>query len=257
MEYRTLVYEPVDQGTVCAIVAKDVRPAARAVAEGLVRAGLTESNESLRTVVALTSRLAVGSGGGIVSLEHTGDRLIAAGLLGLELQRRGANVIARPEGPQYEALVGTTVSAELTGALAVGLTLSGDTLAVTLGYATLDKDADVRLQKTTLLGEAAEPLRRVIGMFRLATEPRAAGIAAREILAWILWPAIATQNEQSARLGEALKRWRSGASPVLSALVLAPPAIAAVCSRGADIDGVTTAFVAINSDLFNRLVLVS
>ncbi len=254
MDYKTLVYELVDRAAVVAVVSREVRPASRAVADGLVRAGLTEDNESFRTVSALTSRLAQGSGGGVLSLELGTERLIAAGLLGLELERRGAAVIGRPEGPQYVGLLGE-MATDSSGALAIALSTGAKgALAVTVGYSTLDQAADIKTNRGTLGGAVGDRVRRVLSVLRLARNDTPAGTAALELLSWVLFPAIAANIERGQQFVKELAEWREGAEPDLSVLLLAPSS-ASGNGKALELAGAPVSVVQLNTDLFNRLVI--
>jgi hypothetical protein len=77
-EFHLLAFEALE-GANCAVVSRDVRPAGRAVAEGLRRLGIQE--ERPRALNALATHLAQAHAGGLFSLEHAHDQRIAAGVL--------------------------------------------------------------------------------------------------------------------------------------------------------------------------------
>src|SRR5262249_10322790 len=157
-----LAFEALE-GANCAIVSREVRPAGRAVADGLRRLGIQE--ERTRALNALASQLAAAHAGGLLSLEHAHDQRIAAGVLALQLRRQrfGTPMVVAPvEGAAYEALVGAPASADTTGALLLGLSVEEGILAVTVGYATLDSAADATFNRGELGGAVGQRVSRVM-----------------------------------------------------------------------------------------------
>jgi hypothetical protein len=260
-DHRLLIHELVEGGATCAVITRDIKPAARAVLDGLVSCGLLEGIPSRGIVTSLTSRLAAASGGGLLSLEHSvGEHLIAAGLLSLELQKRADRsevIIARAEGTNYRVLTDEPGESDPLGALAISVSPTGDGLALTIGYATLAKDVDLHLQRGRLAGKPIDRLRRVLQIVRLANERTGvASSAAREVLAWLLWGAAAADAHRREVIA-ALSAWGRGAPATRSVVILAPSTVAASLVRSAKLDDVSVDLKPISSDLFNRLILAT
>jgi DNA-binding LytR/AlgR family response regulator len=142
------------------------------------------------------------------------------------------------------------------GSLALALAMTeDDTLAMTIGYATLDADADVRRHRNSLTGLIADKIRRVLSVVRLAGSDGAAGLAALEILSWIFFPAIASSPEAGRGLADKIAQWNRSALPALSVLILVPQTVAAASSKSLELDRAPVSIVTLNTDLFNRLML--
>jgi hypothetical protein len=256
-DHRLLVHEAIDVSASCAVATREVRPAARAVAEGLALLRIDEDRPKMLSMIA--NRLATASSSGLLSLRHEGSQLIAAGVLALELRRRLGErtpaVITQLDGVHYGAIVGERAEMDRAGAVIIGVSSPAGKLAVTVGYASLDGAADVRVERRGLTGRIARRLERVVRVFQLSSDDTPIGNAAREALSWFLWPAMAAQEITDRRLGEALRRWADGAPIDLSVVCLLAPTVLPGRDKAARVGGVPVTFVGFNADLVNRLVL--
>jgi len=255
-ESHLLVYERLDDTTVCAVVSRDLRPAGRALSEALQRVGVQE--ERPMALRGLASRLTSAGTGGLVSLVHTGEHLVAGGALALELQRRAsgaaAALITPVQGAHYEALTGEPAAQDKAGALLLGCVLRGGALSFQVGYATLDGAAEVELGRGLVTGAVGTRLSSVLAALELARGTGPAAAAARELLGWILWPALALEERKSLELQFALRAWKV-ASGDPEVVCLLPPSLAGPRGRSYRLGKLPVSVLALDVELFGRLVL--
>lgn len=255
-ESHLLVYERLDDTTVCAVVTRDLRPAGRALSEALQKVGVQE--ERPMALRGLASRLTSAGTGGLVSLVHTGEHLVAGGALALELRRRAsgaaAALITPVQGAHYEALTGEPADEDKAGALLLGCVLRGGALSFQVGYATLDSAAGVELGRGLVAGTVGTRLSSVLAALELARGTGPAAVAARELLGWILWPALALEERKSLELQFALRAWKV-ASGEHEVVCLLPPSLAGPRGRSYRLGKLPVSVVALDAELFGRLVL--
>jgi hypothetical protein len=255
-EAHLLVYERLDDTTVCAVVTRDLRPAGRALSEALQRVGVQE--ERPMALRGLASRLTNAGTGGLVSLVHTGVHLVAGGALSLELQRRAsgaaAALITPVQGSHYEALTGESAAQDKAGALLLGCVLRGGALSFQVGYATLDGSAGVELGRGLVGGAVGTRLSSVLAALELARGTGPAATAARELLGWILWPALALEERKSLELQFALRAWKVGGGET-EVVCLLPPSLAGPRGRSYRLGKLPVSVAALDAELFGRLVL--
>lgn len=256
-EHRLLVHEAIDASSSCAIATREVRPAARAIADGLKDLGISEDRP--KVLVKIANRLAGGSSAGLLALRRDGVQLIAAGVLALELQRRlseiGPTVVARVDGAYYTTIVGEPPERDSSASFALAMTAEDDGVRLTIGYASLNRVADIRTERKALLGRDGKRISRVIEACRRVSDDDAIGGAAREALSWFLWPAVASQGLTDARLVAGLHAWAGGSPVTSTALCILPAGVLAGRERSVSIGPVPVSFQAFDHDLVNRLVL--
>jgi hypothetical protein len=250
-----LVYERLDDTTVCAVVTRDMRPAGRALSEALQRVGVQE--ERPMALRGLAARLTSAGAGGLVSLVHTGEHLVAGGALALVLQQRASGATAAfltpVQGTHYEALTGEPAAQDKSGALLLGCVLRGGALSFQVGYATLDS-AGVELGRGLVGGVVGARLGSVLAVLELARGTGPAAAAARELLGWLLWPALALEERRSLELQSALRDWKVGGGEP-DVVCLLPPSIAGIRGRSFRLGKLPVTVAALDTELFGRLVL--
>lgn len=255
-ELHLLAFEALE-GVNCAVVARDVRAAGRAVAGGLRRLGIQE--ERTRALNTLASHLAAAHAGGLLSLEHAHDQRIAAGVLALQLRRQrvGFPIVVVPiDGAPYEALVGSPAATDAAGALLFGVSVEDGTLAVTAGYATLDSEADVTVSRGHLGGAVGQRIARLLDVLGLAGKELGLGsAAARQILAWLLWPAVAADGPRAGTLVAALRSWERGSGMSVSVTCLLPPGLLRRAHGSVRVGEHPATVLSLDVDLFNRLIM--
>jgi len=256
LDMHLLAFE-VLEGANCAVVSRDLRPAGRAVAEGLRRLGILE--ERTRALNTLASQLAGAHAGGLLSLQHSNDQRIAAGVLALQLRRQhgGIPIVVVPvDGAPYEAIVGDPAAADTGGALLLGLAVAEGALAVTVGYATLDATADVVLSRGDLTGAVGQRLARVVEVLELAgSRDGLGGTAARQVLAWLIWPTVAAEGANASHLITALRSWERGGDVRISVTCLLPPELLGRARPPVRFGKHDATVLPLDVDLFNRLLL--
>lgn len=251
-----LVHERVDETTTCTVVTRDIRPASRALSEALRQVGVQE--ERPLALRGLASCLASSSTGGLVSLERSGEHLVAGAVVALELQRRAGpratGLIAYLEGAYYSALVDESAAQDPMGALLLGCFLKQGRLHLQVGYATLDRSASVELDRGQLGGAVGRRLSHVLEALELSRGKGVGATAARELLSWLLWPALALQESRPPELQEALRAWRlAQAEP--DVVCLLPPALAGPKGRSYRLGRTPVSVSALNEETVNRLIL--
>jgi hypothetical protein len=247
-----LVHERVDDTTACAVVSRDVRPAVRAIQEGLRNVGLRE--ERPRALQLLAVKLAEATRSGLLSLRHSGEQLIAGGLLATEIARRARGAVIAPiEGAAYEALVGEVHDAR--GVALLGVTAETGSLSFVVGYATLDAEVDVDLSRAQVGGTLGRRLAHAVGTIHAAlADDGPASAAAREALSWLIWPALAVDGVPDPRLAVALAEWR-GDPQAVEVVCMLPPNLSLPRGRSVRIVKTPVSVLAVDVDLLNRLVL--
>ncbi|TKC96487.1 hypothetical protein [Polyangium fumosum] len=251
-----LVHERVDEHATCAVVTRDVRPAIRAVQQGLRKVELHE--ERPKALQSLATRLASATRAGLVSLRRTNEQLVAAGLLAIEIGRRAGGstppVIAPIEGQSYEALVGEPHD-DSQGMVWLGVTKKDDGLSFVLGYTTLDPNVDVDLSKAQIGGELGRRIGHLVGALQhaLSGDGPAAEVA-REALSWVIWPALAGEEQAGTELPKLLLEWRGAQGAAIEVVCLLPPA---QVTRGKTVKSgkVQVAVQVLDVDLINRVLL--
>lgn len=247
-----VAHERFDDHATCAVVSRDVRPASRAIQASLRKVGLRE--ERPRTLQLLATRLAEATRSGLVSLRRSGDQLVAAGLLAIEIGRRSRGTVIAPlEGAAYESLVGEPHDDR--GVTLLGVTADGGSLAFFVGYATLDPEVDVVVSKPEMGGALARRLGHAIGTIHAAIRGDGpASEAAREALSWLIWPSLATDGAPDAQLATALSGWR-GDPQAVEVVCLLPTGYPIPRGQKARIGKTPVTLQSIDTDLIARLLL--
>lgn len=255
--YSLLIHEPIADAATCAAVSRDLRAGSRAVADGLRLLGIKE--ERSRALVALANRLTAAHNGGLLSLGHADGQLIAAGVLALELRRRAGDtpfVVARIEGVQHEVFLRESPERDRLGAVLLGLGTHENCLRVTVGYATLDSNVDVHFSKGQMGGSVGRSLGRLLEILSLSTRGTGLGSrVAREALAWLMWPAVATDGDRREGLVLALRAWEKGAPVESDVVCLLPAGLNGKNETSLRLGGVPVSLVSLDIDLFNRLLM--
>lgn len=195
----------------------------------------------------------------IVALSRPAEHLIAVGLLAAEMRRAlvaGPHALVAPlTGAIYEALVGEAESKD-TASLFLGVARGADGLSFLVGYATLDESVDIDLSKPQIGGALARRIGHVFDAIRLAMTGDGLGAAAaREVLAWALWAALAADDEAQSDLRDALASWRGPTSAMIEALLLLPSAIMGNKERTAKLGRMRVSTRPLSVEQLNLLML--
>lgn len=218
-----LAHEGFGARATCAVVARDVRPAARSLEEGLSALGVRDMRP--RALLLLAERLASAGRSSLVPLSRSAESLVVDGLLALELRRSlgadGDVLLAPITGAVYETLVGPGAGG--ADSLMLCAARSGDGLRVVVGYATAGTASDFGVGKTQFVGVGAKSLGRVLDAIQLAgAGARPDASAAREALSWALWGAVTSDDAAHGPWREVLNGWRGGFDSA-EGLLLIPP----------------------------------
>ncbi len=211
-------------GTRCEVsaITDVIDPASRWLAAGLNRLGVADLRP--RTLRALAERLGDAGAGGLVSLTGPGDHLLAAGTLGLALRDRGQEpmLVAPITGSSYRTLLGREPESDDSVAFALGLSRTGEELSIEVGFAAV-ADASLSAKSGGISGDHGIALNRLVTVITHALNSDSlSGVVAREELAWVLWPAVAS-DPRHAELSELVRSLGAGAKASVSALLLLPP----------------------------------
>lgn len=207
LNLHLLAHEEIAPGITCAVVARDLKPATRALQAGLRSLDLRE--ERPRTLQMLAVRLAELGRSAIVALERPPEHLVAVGLLAAELRKalgEGA-VVAPMVGPAFEALTGLRES-DQPGATFLGVAPTPTGLRATVAFSALDPGLDLDATKSHFAGSSVRALVGIVEAVHLASSDAGpGGAAAREILSWALWSAIVKDEAVAPSLRSRLSSW--------------------------------------------------
>ena len=220
-----IAHEGFGARATCAVVAKDVRAAARSLQEGLAKLGVSDMRP--RSLLLLAEKLAHAGRSSLVPLARPPASLVADGLLALELRRAlggdGDTLIAPLVGAVYETLVGQAEESD-ADTMQIAVARAGDGLRLAVGYATVSASPDLDMSKTQFDGAIAKRVGRVMEAIAVGAEgSRADAAAAREALAWALWSAAAADDAARGVWRDALTKWNGAVSAPVEAIVLMPP----------------------------------
>ncbi len=217
-----IAHEGFGARATCAVVAKDVRAAARSLQEGLATLGVSDMRP--RSLILLAERLASAGRSSLVPLARPAASLVAGGLLALELRKAFGSdsdvLIAPLTGAMYETLVGQAAEGD-ADTLQLAVARVGDGLRVVVGYATVSTSPDLDTSKVQFDGAVAKRVGRVVEAITVGTEgARADAVAAREAIAWALWSAAAADDAVRGAWREALAKWSGAVTAAVEAIVL-------------------------------------
>jgi hypothetical protein len=249
-----LIHESIE-GAACAVVSGRLQPANRAVQQGLAQLGLRE--ERPRQLEMLGARLASVSRSGLLSLQRSGEQLVASGLLAAAIVRRMGSgpVIAPLDGVAAHALIGSDGGVG-EGVLSLGIAARDDGLQLLVGYASLSVPEDLQTSAGRLSGPIGQMLDSVVKALQLALGSTGlAASAAREALDWLIWPVIAAEEQAPAALIKLLRARSIDMKVELGILCLLPPAPAWSREKSVKVGKVPGILQPIDRDLINRLLL--
>lgn len=209
-----------------AVVSASVALASRELREGFTALGIQGLPSTIRDLAA---RLASATSRGVVSPVRSGGHLIAASVLSVALRQdrdgsqAGERFVAHLDGPAAVTLLGVDPAGE-PGAMALGFGAVGDTLRLVVGYAAVDGHLPCEVERGKFKGPLADRLERVISSVELAgSDTSVGGVAAREALSWLLWPALATREAESQATQRLLSNLSKGTTRIeISALCYLP-----------------------------------
>lgn len=255
-----VAHERISETAQFVVVADNINPVGRALEPGFKNIGVNDLRPSILRVLA--SRLAEGSASGLVSLsEDAEDSLIARGLLGLylkrEIGRTGACVLAPVErASAASVLLGGEMHED--GVMMLALAAVSGVLRVTIGYATLASTSPIEVERGQATGGLADQFSRIATVIGLASSSQTlGGIASREALNWLLWPAIAAAEVQDAELLRLVRGLGRGTETAVDVTCLTPPTN--IMSKRGDvkIGKLAVRNRALDLTLFEQLVLAS
>lgn len=222
-----LAHERVTDSAHLAAVSDNINPISRALEGGFRRLGVNDLRPSILRVLA--TRLAEACSTGLVSMGGADDHLIASGLLGLFLRaecgRDRTCVLAPVERASALALLGRPLTGETDGATMVAIAPQGRLLKAFVGFATLSPTGDANVARGQLEGGLADRLSRLLAVLNLAKDSRSlGGMAAREALNWLIWPAIAAAEIEPGEFTRQVEGIGQGTDVAIEVVCLAPPA---------------------------------
>ena len=252
-----IAHEGFGARATCAVVAKDVRSAARSLQEGLGELGVSDMRP--RSLLLLAEKLASAGRSSLVPLARPAATLVASGLLALELRKalggHGDVLIAPVTGAVYETLVGHAEEGD-ADTLQIGAARVGEGIRLVIGYATVSLSPDLDTSKTQFEGAVAKRIARVAEALHMAADgTRADAAAAREAVAWALWTAVAVDDLTHGMWREALARWNGAVGAPTEAVVLAPPAGGNLKERSGKIGRTKAVVRPLALDRLNALLL--
>jgi hypothetical protein len=253
-----LAHERVTDVVQVVAVSDNINPISRALENGFRRLGVNDLRPSILRVLA--TRLAEASAAGLLSLSGSDDHLIAAGLLGLYLRadvgRQRPSVLAPVEGASALTLLGRSLNAAADGVTTVAIASDRNALKVVVGFATLSASDESIVQRGQLEGALAERLSRLLAIFKLTSECRTlGGLAAREALNWLLWPAIAASEVGPGELTRLVEGIGGGTELAVEVVCLAPPSNALGRRGDVRLGKIPVRTVPLDVPLVERLVL--
>ncbi|KYF48530.1 hypothetical protein BE04_37720 [Sorangium cellulosum] len=201
-----IAHEGIDAAQ-CAVISRELRPLDRALQEGLRQLGVAESRPNI--LRSLSAKLSERTSTALLSLRRPSASQFLAGVLSLELVRQvGTGALVVPIAPEHLAvLAGEPVAPEQLFMAAVWLVEGA--LAVRIGFATADPEADLDLSRPTPGGRVGKLAAALAEVWRLAA--RGAGVegsTAREFLNWMIWPALAAEDGGPSGVQDAMRAWR-------------------------------------------------
>ncbi|UQA57429.1 hypothetical protein [Polyangium aurulentum] len=252
-----IAHEGFGARATCAVIAKDVRSAARSVQEGLGALGVSDMRP--RSLLLLAEKLASAGRSSLVPLARPAASLVAGGLLALEMRKvLGGDVdvlIAPVTGAVYETLVGHAEEGD-ADTLQIGAVRVGEGLRLAIGYATVNPSPDLDTSKTQFEGAVAKRIARVAEALQICAEgARADATAAREAVAWALWTAVAVDDSTHGMWREALTKWDGAIVAPIEAILMVPPAGGNVKERGGKIGRAKAIMRPLALDRLNALLL--
>ncbi|MGK3998917.1 hypothetical protein [Sorangium sp. So ce1024] len=252
-----IAHERFGARATCAVVAKDVRPAARSLQEGLGALGVSDMRP--RSLLLLAEKLASTGRSSLVPLARPAVSLVAGGLLALELRKAlggdGDVLIAPVTGAVYETLVGQAEEGD-ADTLQIGAARVGEGLRLAIGYATVSPSPDLDTSKAQFEGAVAKRIARVAEALHMGADGASAGAAAaREAVAWALWTAVAVDDSTHSTWQDALEKWNGAVSAPIEAIVLVSPSAGSVKERGGKVGRAKVAVRPLALERLNALLL--
>ena len=222
--WHLLAYEEVGPGASCAVIARDLRPATRALQDSLARFGIREVRA--RALTTFAERLATAGRSAFVPLRAPAAHLVARGLLASEVRKAlggtDTTLVAALQGTALETLIGER-DATADDVIVLGTRPEDDGLRAVIGYATVAEAPDLDVSKPAFGGTIARRIGLLADALHLAAGERADAIAARESILWSLWSALAAEDDGQIHLRGALTSWRGALAGGVEALVLTLP----------------------------------
>ncbi|MBL8684853.1 MAG: hypothetical protein JNK05_37095 [Myxococcales bacterium] len=215
---RLLAHEPIGERATCAVVAKDMRAAARSAQLGLGVFGINESRPN--TLRTFAERLADSARSSLVPIEGEAATLICGGVLALELRKhlRDEQALVAPVvGASFDTLTGTATR-PAHDVLQLGVSRARDGLRFIVGYASAADTPEIDC--VALDGAIVKRITRVLEALNAASSSGIEGIAAREAVSWVLWSAVATDEASHATWRETLQQWRGQLAAKTEVLIL-------------------------------------
>jgi hypothetical protein len=223
-----IAYEQVGEQATVAILAESINAPSRQLTDAFKLLGVEDLRPS--TVSGLARSLAANSSRGLCALERSGEQLVAAELLALELRSAATGrecVVAHLTGPSAVTLLGLDPRQDPHSAYALALIHQDGALRFVLGYANLHSPAEsIAIERSTMLGQIPERLVRLMAVVELACsrDVSATASAAREALNWLIWPALALARKLSPRLLETIRNLGQGITARFEARIMLPAA---------------------------------
>jgi hypothetical protein len=221
-----IAYEQVSELATVAILSESITAPARSLTEAFKLLGVADLRP--RTLNALASSLAAQSSRGLCALERSGEQLVAAELLALEL-RSAANrrecVVAHITESSAVTLLGLEPTRDPHSAYALAIIYQEGALRFVLGYANLHAPAEsISIERSTAEGQIAERLTRLMAVIELAcsSDPSATASAAREAFNWLAWPALALSRGISPRFLDTMRGLSRGVQARFEARLMLP-----------------------------------
>lgn len=252
-----IAHEGFGSRAACAVVAKDVRSAARSLQEGLGALGVSDMRP--RSLLLLAEKLASAGRSSLVPLARPAESLVAGGLLALELRKAlggdGDVLIAPVTGAIYETLVGQSEEGD-ADMIQIGAARVGAGLRLAIGYATVSPSPDLDTSKAQFEGAVAKRIGRVAEAIHVGADgTRADAAAAREAVSWALWTAVAVDESTHGPWRTALAKWSGSLSTPIEAIVLVPPSGGNVKERTGKIGRTKVMARSLALDRLNGLLL--
>lgn len=221
-----LTFDPVGERARVAVLTDSLAAVTRALEASFQLIGV--KNMLPATLRNLSERLARSGNRGLCSLVSQSEQLVAAELLGLWMRGQNAStrgLVAHILEANYRTLLGADPGGDPWGAFALGAWLSKGALKLTLGYAALKEALPLGVDKEQRpYGELADRLRWLLALVHLAAQggDEVGPALAREALGWLLWPALAAEQEPLPPLMERLRTLDQGAKISVELACLLP-----------------------------------
>lgn len=251
-----IAHEGFGARATCAVIARDIRAAARSLLDGLAKLGVSDMRPHALRLLA--EKLAQAGRSSLVPLVRPAESLVVGGLLGLELRKAlgGGDVLIAPlAGAVYETLTGEVEGAD-SDTLQIGAARAEDGgLRVAIGYATVSASPGIDTSKPTFEGIVARRIGRVLEALQMGNAgARAEAVAAREAIAWALWSAAAADDSDDT-WRETLTMWSGAVASTVEALVLIPPGETTAKERVGKVGRAKTTVRPLAIDRLNALLL--